>query len=50
LHFSTQKLALLEDNRQDVETVTIYWHDGNKQDIVELKVDKVHIIEQADSK
>lgn len=33
-------------NHEKVEKITIYWHDGTKQDIVDLKVDKIHVIDQ----
>jgi hypothetical protein len=31
---------------EKVEKVTIHWHDGTKQDILDPKVDQLHIIEQ----
>ncbi|MGI8978605.1 MAG: CRTAC1 family protein [Pirellulaceae bacterium] len=35
---------------EGVERVTIYWRDGSKQDIVNPKVDMLHVIEQTDPK
>jgi hypothetical protein len=35
---------------EKVEKVTIHWHDGSKQDILDPKVDMLHKVEQEVSK
>ncbi len=51
-YLSQSELALTFGlgKHEKVEKVTIYWHDGSKQDIVNPKVDLLHQIEQAPAK